>query len=155
MSSETQGLPTGRDSVERELGGRVPMPELSPTPEPKEYARGDAGIVDAANDLTKSRGSTEDPLDILFDKRQPEEGKRKFYDTVEDAAHDLSVYHQNENATQAVENLTELAAGVDRARAWATGAQQPQPDAQLSAQAETPQPIDSPQPERLPRYHRD
>ena len=49
--SDTE-LPTGRDSVERELGGRVPLPEWTPAPdESKEYARGDAGIVEAANDL--------------------------------------------------------------------------------------------------------
>ena len=118
----------------------MPMPDPNPAPdEPKEYARGDAGIVAAANDQTKSRGSTEDPLDILFDKRQPEEGKRKYYDTVEDAAHDLSVYHRNADATQAVENLTELAREVDLARAQVAGPEHVDALARLQAQACTKQ----------------
>ena len=103
--------------LNNKLGGREPLPEWNPpaADEPKEYDRGDAGIVDAANDLSWSR-STQDDLVKIIDKRHDSDD-RKYYDTVENAAHDLSEYHKGEQAIQAAENLNELAAEVDQFRA--------------------------------------
>ena len=144
--SETE-LPTGRDSLEQEIGGRQPLPEWNPTPdEPKEYSRGDAGIVDAANDQTQSRGSTEDPLVELIDKRKPKPGQREFYTSAEEAGRDLSDYHKAEAISELAPQLADVAAEVDYARAVNAGAI-PQ-NAQQAAHAEAPpaQP-DAPQPE--------
>ena len=136
-------LLTGKDAVEQQVGGREPLPEWNPpaADEPKEYDRGDAGIVDAANDLSRSR-STQDDLVKIIDKRHDSDD-RKYYDTVENAAHDLSEYHKGEQAIQAAENLNELAAEVDQFRATVG-----QPDIQQqTAPAEQPQPDADPQPE--------
>ena len=86
--------------------------------------------------------STQDDLVKIIDKRHDSDD-RKYYDTVENAAHDLSEYHKGEQAIQAAENLNELAAEVDQFRA-AVG----QPDTQQQTpQAEQPQPDADPQPE--------
>ena len=142
-------LPTGRDSIEQDLGGREPLPAWNPTPdEPKEYDRGDAGIVEASNDLSRERGPTEDPLIKITDRRHDSDD-RKYYTTAEEAGRDLNDYHRTLDATEATENLQELAREVDLARSQVAGVQHPQPEQQQAAPIEAPQPqqSDAPQPE--------
>ena len=151
--SEAEPL-TGHAAVEQGQGYK-PAP-TEPTPaEPTTYGSGIQGVMDAGNDLTRERGSSEtEPVERFLEwKSGSKAGQRvdlkaeRMSLTAEAAAKTLSEVHRTEDAMEAHANLSELQREVDLARHQVAAAQQPLPDAQQSAQAETPQPIDSPQPE--------
>ena len=151
--SETEEL-TGKAGIEASHGLK-PAP-TEPTPaEPATYGSGIQGVMDAGNDLTRERGSSEtEPVERFLEwKTGSKAGQRvdlkaeRMSLTPEQAAKTLSEAHRTEDAIEVHANLSELQREVDLARHQVAAAQQPQPDTQQSAQAETPQPIDSPQPE--------
>ena len=153
MSEETSELLTGRAGVEAFHGyePRTPAPE----PEPPKTYEGADGVTEAANDLTRARGTTsEAPLEKLEYTERPEPGK-KYSVTAEQAAKDLSQYHRDQALSAALPDLQTLQQSVDYARLVVNAGVDPQlaqqaiqPDAAQpqAGEPQSPQP-DGPQPE--------
>ena len=151
-------LATGHEFVEASHGLK-PAP-TEPTPaEPATYGPGIEGIMDAGNDLTRERGSSEtEPVERFLEwKSGSKAGQRVdlkaegFSLTPEQAAKTLSEIHRTEDAIEAHGNLAKLAAEVDLARAQvAEGAIPGAPAAPVAdaspSQPDAPQ-SESPQPE--------
>jgi hypothetical protein len=115
----------------------------APAPEPKKIYDGPDATKEAAADLTEARraagGESNEPDVIHY-----LDGERKSL-TVEQAAHDLSQYHAEQRAKAELDDLTTLQSGVDAARAWVYGSQQPQQsEQQQAASPEAPQPESPP-----------
>jgi hypothetical protein len=153
LSDDTEQL-TGVKEREQFLGFERRESTEPAAEEPKTYGPGDAGITEAANDLTRSRGhGTETPIDKSeYIEKETASGK-KYSVSSEQAAKDLSQYHREQAEAAALPDLANLQQEVDLARAvWGPDGRQkidPQviQDAlqagQQSPQAEAPQPESS------------
>lgn len=149
MSEE---LATGHDFVEANHGLK-PAPTEPEQPEPKTYS-GDRGLIDAANDLTAERGTSEqEPIERHLEwKTGHRAGERvdmkaeRFSLSAEQAAKTLSEVHRNEDARDLNPLLNDLAHEVDLARAQASGRPDPVQEAPPVNEF-TPEQPDSPQAE--------
>jgi hypothetical protein len=140
LSDDTDQL-TGKAERAAFMGYEPRTPATEPEQQ-KTYPAGDAGITEAANDLTAARAAASDmPIDKL-EYPGDEPGDKK-WQTAEEAAKSLSDYHRGQGLVDEVGNLQNLAAEVDTFRSQVFGQQQPQ---QQSAE----QPVEAPQPEAPP-----
>jgi hypothetical protein len=113
MSEEAEQL-TGVREREQFLGFQRRDPTES-APEPQKVYEGSDGITEAANDLTAARkaagGEQLEPQKVAYT-----DGERKSL-TPEQAAHDLSVFHQQQRAAEELGDLANLQSEVDLVRA--------------------------------------
>ena len=153
--SETEE-PTGSDFTLANAGlTRAPTEPVAA--EPATYGPGINGAMDAANDLTRERGSSEtEPVERHLEWKTGEKRgqrvdlkKERMSLSVDQAAKTLSEVHRTEDAIEANENLRNLANEVDYARLVTAGVS-PSDAQQQTEQAETPQAQpDAPQPESI------
>lgn len=132
--SETE-LATGKAAAE-EMQGWKPLPE--PAPEETKTYSGDEGLHEAARDLATVRdASPVEPIVRTYawtgDNEGGSVGSRESV-TLERAAHDLSEAHRQEADAQFQAAGANLAAEVDRVRAWAAGTPDPQQETQQSSE---------------------
>ena len=134
---------TGHDFVEANHGLK-PAPTEPVSAEPATYGPGIQGIMDAGNDLTRERGTSDEPPLVKrnLEWRTGEKAGQtvdlkaeRFSLTPEAAAKTLSEAHRTEDAMEVHANLSELQREVDLARAQLAGPEHVDALAKLQAQA--------------------
>jgi hypothetical protein len=140
---------TGADGANAFLG--YERRELTPAAEEvKPFGPGIPGVEEAANAVTQARNAASDlpPIEKLSFIND-EEGDKPKWQMASEAGRSLSDYHAKQRASEVVDDLTDLAAQVDHARAWAYGQPLPQQPTDAAAQTEQP-PAEEAQPTEAP-----